>query len=140
MARAPRRRRSRGRAPTTTRRRRRPPRSRCSVLARDSPPPATTLSAPRSSPAGYSPRPAPPTRRRVAARVRVEASERTHPLSATLLGDLADGQSYASLHDLVHGLTREAPAAARDAARRLVRLGHSSGWDMLAGLGAGLGA
>jgi hypothetical protein len=40
----------------------------------------------------------------------------------------------------VHGLAREAPAAARDAARRLVRLGHSSGWDMLAGLGAGLAA
>jgi len=30
-------------------------------------------------------------------------------------------------------------ADARDAARRLVALGHSSGWDMLAGLGAGLG-
>src|SRR5262245_33116612 len=78
--------------------------------------------------------------RRAAARVRAAAPERTHPLSATLLGDLADGQSYASLHDLAHGLAHEAPAAARDAARRLVRLGHSSGWDMLAGFGAGLAA
>ena len=77
---------------------------------------------------------------RVAARVRAAASERTHPLSATLLGDLADGHTYASLHDLVHGLVRATPATARDAARRLVRLGHSSGWDMLAGLGAGLAA
>jgi Protein of unknown function (DUF2877) len=78
--------------------------------------------------------------RRVAACVRSAAPERTHPLSATLLGDLADGHSYASLHDLVHGLASDAPAEARDAARRLVRLGHSSGWDMLAGLGAGLSA
>ena len=38
----------------------------------------------------------------------------------------------------MHGLAHDAPDAARDAARRLVRLGHSSGWDMLAGLGAGL--
>jgi hypothetical protein len=66
------------------------------------------------------------------------APARTHPLSAALLGDLADGQAHASLHDLVHGLARDAPAVARDAARRLVRLGHSSGWDMLAGLAAGL--
>ena len=66
------------------------------------------------------------------------APARTHPLSAALLGDLADGQAHASLHDLMHGLARDAPAVARDAARRLVRLGHSSGWDMLAGLAAGL--
>jgi hypothetical protein len=78
--------------------------------------------------------------RRVADRVRAAALERTHPLSATLLGDLADGHSYASLHDLVQGLARETPAEARHAGRRLVRLGHSSGWDMLAGLGAGLAA
>jgi hypothetical protein len=78
--------------------------------------------------------------RRVAHRVQAAARERTHPLSATLLGDLADGHAYASLHDLVHGLARQEPSVARDAARRLVRLGHSSGWDMLAGLGAGLAA
>jgi len=78
--------------------------------------------------------------RHAAASIRAAAVERTHPLSATLLGDLADGHTYASLHDLMYGLARAAPAAARDATRRLVRLGHSSGWDMLAGLGAGLAA
>ena len=67
------------------------------------------------------------------------APARTHPLSATLLGDLADGHSYASLHDLVQGLARETRAEARHAGRRLVRLGHSSGWDMLAGFVGALG-
>jgi hypothetical protein len=35
---------------------------------------------------------------------------------------------------------REAPDAVREAAGRLIRLGHSSGWDMLAGVAAGLGS
>jgi hypothetical protein len=78
--------------------------------------------------------------KRAATTIVAAAPARTHPLSATLLGDLADGQAHASLHDLVHGLARDAPAAAHDAARRLVGLGHSSGWDMLAGLVAGLAA
>jgi hypothetical protein len=78
--------------------------------------------------------------RRAAAGVRAAALARTHPLSATLLGDLADGHTYASVHDLMHALAGGEPAPAREAARRLVRLGHSSGWDMLAGLGAGLAA
>ena len=78
--------------------------------------------------------------RRAAATVLAAACTRTHPLSAALLGDLANGQAHASLHELIHGLARDAPAIAGDAARRLVRLGHSSGWDMLAGLGAGLAA
>jgi hypothetical protein len=67
------------------------------------------------------------------------AAERTHPISAALLGDLAAGLGWASLHDLVAALAAGEPDAAAGAAHRLVRLGHSSGWDMLAGLGAGLG-
>jgi hypothetical protein len=68
------------------------------------------------------------------------APGRTHPISAALLGDLAAGRSWAPLHELVAALAAGTPRAAGAAARRLVALGHSSGWDMLAGVGAGLGA
>ena len=72
-----------------------------------------------------------------AAMLRARARERTHPISATLLGDLLDGSGHAPLHDLARALTRSDEAAALDAAARLVRIGHSSGWDMLTGfLGA----
>jgi hypothetical protein len=78
--------------------------------------------------------------RRAADTIVAMASSQTHPISVALLGDLADGLGYAPLHDLVVALSLDEPARALDAARRLVALGHSSGWDMLAGLGAGLGA
>ena len=78
--------------------------------------------------------------RRVGRTVVAAARTRTHPISAALLADLAAGSSWAPLHDLVAALDRGRPAAARAAAGRLLALGHSSGWDMLAGVGAGLGA
>jgi hypothetical protein len=78
--------------------------------------------------------------RRVAGAVLAAAPARTHPISVALLGDLAAGLAWAPLHDLVAALAAEAAAKAVEPARRLIRLGHSSGWDMLAGLGAGLGA
>lgn len=85
--------------------------------------------------------PGPPAAwRRAAARVVAAAPGRTHPISAALLGDLAAGRSWAPLHELVAALAAGTPRAAGAAARRLVALGHSSGWDMLAGVGAGLGA
>jgi len=69
--------------------------------------------------------------------IRAGARERTHPISAALLGDLLDGCGHAPLHDLALALARDDGAAALDAAGRLVRIGHSSGWDMLTGfLGA----
>lgn len=79
---------------------------------------------------------------RARAAVLALARERTHPVSAALLADLVEGQAWAPLHDLAQGL---AAGAAVDAllppARRLTRLGHSSGWDLLAGfLGTILGA
>jgi hypothetical protein len=67
------------------------------------------------------------------------AAARTHPISAALLGDLARGGGHAPLHDLIAALAASDTTRARDAAAQLIRLGHSSGWDMLAGLGAGLG-
>lgn len=79
--------------------------------------------------------------RRAADEIRRRAPARTHPISAALLGDLLDGEGHAPLHDLAG---RAAGARPRDeildAARRLTRIGHSSGWDMLTGFVAGLGA
>ena len=75
-----------------------------------------------------------------AAAMRARARERTHPISATLLGDLLDGSGHAPLHDLALALTRSDEAAALDAAARLVRIGLSSGWDILTGFLGALGA
>jgi len=74
---------------------------------------------------------------RLAGVVTEAAVTRTHPISAALLGDLARGSGHAPLHDLVTALAAGEAPRARRAAASLVRLGHSSGWDMLAGLGAG---
>src|SRR5438477_478010 len=79
--------------------------------------------------------------RSAAEAIRASAPGRTHPISAALLGDLLDGEGWAPLHDLASALAAGAPeAAAREAARRLTRLGHSSGWDLLAGFVAGAAA
>jgi uncharacterized protein DUF2877 len=78
--------------------------------------------------------------RDAAAAIRARASERTHPISATLLGDLLDGSGYAPLHDLTLALTRSDEPSAVAAATRLIRIGHSSGWDILTGFLVALGA
>jgi hypothetical protein len=77
--------------------------------------------------------------RRAGESVLAAAPARTHPISVALLGDLAGGLGWAPLHDLLAGLATGGPDDVLDAARRLTELGHSSGWDLLAGLGAGLG-
>jgi hypothetical protein len=74
-----------------------------------------------------------------AARIVAEAATRTHPLSARLLADLAAGEGWAPLHELAAALAASDRAAAVRAARRLAALGHSSGWDIQAGLMSGLG-
>lgn len=79
-----------------------------------------------------------PAWRRAARAIVAAAPARTHPISVALLDDLATGLGWAPLHDLVAALAAGAPSAAVEAARRLTRLGHTSGWDLLAGLGAGL--
>jgi hypothetical protein len=68
---------------------------------------------------------------RAAAAVAAAGRARTHPISAALLGDLLAGDGYGPLHDLASALA--ARTSALEAARRLTRLGHSSGWDVLAG-------
>jgi hypothetical protein len=78
--------------------------------------------------------------RATADRVLAAAPSCTHPISAALLADLVAGQSWAPLHDLLGALAAGSPGAARAAAHRLGALGQTSGWDVLAGVGAGLGA
>src|SRR5260370_379121 len=75
--------------------------------------------------------------RHAADAVRAAAARLTHPIGAALLGDLLVGEGWAALHDLAAALARDDEPAAVDAARRLTRLGHSSGWDLLAGFVAG---
>lgn len=64
--------------------------------------------------------------------VRDGARHRTHAISQALLGDLLDGASHAPLHAIVDALASGADP--RAPARTLTRLGHSSGWDILAGV------
>jgi hypothetical protein len=72
---------------------------------------------------------------RAAQRLIDAAATRTHPLGAALFRDLAEGESFVALHRLAAVLAaREAPLAA---ARELTAIGHSSGFDMLAGLVVG---
>jgi hypothetical protein len=75
-----------------------------------------------------------------AAAIRTRARERTHPISATLLGDLLDGSGHEPLHDLALALARSDGPTALQAAARLTRIGHSSGWDILTGFLGALGA
>ena len=94
------------------------PRSPCSDAAAVSRPPATTTSAARSSPARAA---GPETPRRGEGRRASGPARRNAPsLSAALLGDLAEGQGWAPLHDLVGALAGGSAGAARDP-RRLVR-------------------
>jgi hypothetical protein len=81
-----------------------------------------------------------PPWRAAAETIRARAAGRTHRISATLLGDLLDGDGHAPLHDLAAALARSDTAAALGAAARLVRIGHSSGWDLFAGFLGALGA
>jgi hypothetical protein len=72
------------------------------------------------------------------ARIVADAATLTHPISARLLADLAAGEGWAPLHDLAVALARRNAPAALVAALRLTALGHTSGWDILAGFSAGL--
>ena len=76
--------------------------------------------------------------REAAAVIVAAARERTHAISAVLVGDLTAGHGHAPLHVLVAALAAGDGARAVQSAAQLVRLGHTSGWDLLAGLAAGL--
>jgi len=68
------------------------------------------------------------------------ARTRTHPISYAIFSDLVMGHGPGALHELVHILLRgrEGPFQAVNAAIRLAKIGHSSGWDMLAGFLTGM--
>lgn len=64
---------------------------------------------------------------------------RTNPISFTLLDDLAKGHAIEPLHRIVNGiLGGELPDNVYLAILQLIEVGHSTGWDMLAGLFTGL--
>lgn len=67
-----------------------------------------------------------------------EIGTRSHAISAALFGDLARGQSFAPLHAVAEGLTNDDLEAAMHAARTLIEIGHSSGWDMITGFIIGI--
>lgn len=66
------------------------------------------------------------------------ARKRTHPISFTLLKDLAEGQAVEPLHELVGSLLSDPPAESIRTASCLTQIGHSTGWDLLAGALTGL--
>ena len=70
-----------------------------------------------------------------AATIRTLAPTRTHAISAALLADLANGESFAPLHQLLSAAMADAPALVMlTHARAVTAIGHSSGWDMVAGI------
>jgi hypothetical protein len=68
------------------------------------------------------------------------ARTRTHPISYAVFSDLVMGHGPEPLHELAGNLVRgrEGPVQSVDAAVRVSRIGHSSGWDMLAGFLTGM--
>jgi hypothetical protein len=76
--------------------------------------------------------------RDVGGRLAEEARTASHVISAALFADLVAGSSFESLHALADALAAADDAGALEAAATLAALGHSSGWDMLAGLAVGV--
>lgn len=75
----------------------------------------------------------------LAMRLADAAQSRSHAIGAALFRDLADGESFGPLHDLAAALSRRADRAeSLAAARAVVAIGHSSGWEMLAGFIIGI--
>ena len=70
----------------------------------------------------------------VQARMRAAAKTATNVISAALLDDLMAGRSHAALHELLAALQGLQECEIARATQGLLRLGASSGADMLAGL------
>ncbi|MGC8873839.1 MAG: DUF2877 domain-containing protein [Chloroflexia bacterium] len=67
------------------------------------------------------------------------SSDRTNPISVTALNDLARGQGVEPLHEWLGAiLTEGSLERMQHYAARLVRIGHSTGWDLLSGVLTGL--
>ena len=74
----------------------------------------------------------------LAHRLAREIRTRSHAVSAALFADLAAGCSFAPLHETADALAAGDSKSALAAARTLAAIGHSSGWDMLAGFFIGV--
>jgi hypothetical protein len=67
------------------------------------------------------------------------ARTRTHPISHAILNDLAHGHGPEPLHDLVSGLLKsEDLDRVMRSVIRLLNIGQTSGWDILAGVLTGM--
>jgi hypothetical protein len=71
--------------------------------------------------------------RDAAAQLRAAIPARSHAISAALFEDLAAGESFEPLHQIL-AATAPGVEAMLEPARRLAAIGHSSGWDMLTGM------
>lgn len=67
-----------------------------------------------------------------------DAKAASHAISAALLADTAAGESFEPMHELADAFVAGDGGAALAAAHALVRIGHASGWDMLAGFVLGI--
>jgi Protein of unknown function (DUF2877) len=74
----------------------------------------------------------------VAERLADRVTRRSNRISAALFRDLVYGRSFAPLHAMAEALAVGHDSDALSAARVLLKIGHSSGWDMLMGLIIGL--
>src|SRR5690606_21827750 len=66
------------------------------------------------------------------------AHRRSHFLSAVLFSDLVHARSYDALHRLIGALQAGDLTRLRTYAAEVLGIGHSSGWDLLAGCVAAL--
>jgi hypothetical protein len=66
------------------------------------------------------------------------ARKRTHLISFTLLKDSANGRAVESLHEWIHSILSDPPPEANCPGSCLTQIGHSTGWDLLAGALTGL--
>jgi len=67
-------------------------------------------------------------------RISRAAHSASNPISAALLDDLLQGSSYRALHELFDAMHLQQMPAIEDAVRALLRIGATSGGDMLAGV------
>ena len=79
-----------------------------------------------------------PRGRTIRQAIRQAIQGRTNRVSASLLRDATDGLGFRAMHELCDALAAGDSGAAERAARGLAAIGHSSGWDLLVGLAAGL--
>ena len=74
-----------------------------------------------------------------ASRMLVQAREQTNAISAELLGDHMRGRGAGPLHDVAEAvLTAQSAARLTSAAEGLMRIGRTTGWDILTGYCAGM--